>query len=230
MKRSRKKWSQTELDLLAKIYPSNSNAYVSEMLHRSPRAVMQTAWRIGVHKNPDFADAQLRKNQFGKGHVPHNKGKGWRYYVSEKGQSNSLRTCFKKGEFRDDNPQQRPIGFEMLRKKDKYGRRYWWIKPEDGRRMMPKHRYIWEKAFGPIPKGHCVQFKDGDTTNCELDNLYLISRAKQVRKNFDGLPEERKAQARAKIHLTRNKSIRADRLRLKWGLEPLGKLIKRRPL
>ena len=95
---------------------------------------------------------------------------------------------------------------------------------------MPKHRYIWEKAFGPIPKGHCVQFKDGDTTNCILDNLYLISRAKQVRRNFDKLPEERKAEARAKIHETRNKSIRADRLRLKWGLEPLGKLIKRRPL
>ena len=228
MKRSRKKWSQAEIDLLAKIYPTNPNAYVGEMLHRSPRAVQAKAWQIGVRKTPDFAEKQLRKNQFGKGHVPHNKGKGWRYYVSEKGQNNSLRTCFKKGVCRDDNPRKRSAGYECLRVEK--GRQYWWIKPEDGRRMMPKHRYIWEKAFGPIPKGHCVQFKDGDTTNCILDNLYLISRAKQVRRNFDKLPEERKAEARAKIHETRNKSIRADRLRLKWGLEPLGKLIKRRPL
>ena len=115
MKRSRKKWSQAEIDLLAKIYPTNPNAYVGEMLHRSPRAVQAKAWQIGVRKTPDFAEKQLRKNQFGKGHVPHNKGKGWRYYVSEKGQNNSLRTCFKKGVCRDDNPRKRSAGYECLR-------------------------------------------------------------------------------------------------------------------
>lgn len=72
-----------------------------------------------------------------------------------------------------------------------------------------------------------IQRKDGDTTNCVLDNLYLISRAAQVRKNWDDLPDERKAACRAKIQERRNKSIRADRLRLKWGLEPLGGLVKR---
>ena len=70
----------------------------------------------------------------------------------------------------------------------------------------------------------------GDTLNCRLENLYLISRGKQLRKNFDELPEERKAEARAKQQATRKKSIRADRLRIKWGLEPRGKLMKRRPL
>lgn len=106
------------------------------------------------------------------------------------------------------------------------GRTYIWIKPE-GRRMMPKHRWLWEQAYGPIPEGHCVQFKDGDTLNCVLANLYLISRKKQVRKNFDDLPDDRKAEARAKMQDNRNKSIRADRLRLRWGLEPKGRLIKR---
>lgn len=55
----------------------------------------------------------------------------------------------------------------------------------------------------------------------------LYCRAAQVRKNFDALSEERKAACRAKIQESRNKSIRADRLRLRWGLEPHGKLVKR---
>ena len=67
--------------------------------------------------------------------------------------------------------------------------------------------------------GKC--FKDGDTLNCVLDNLYLISRAKQLRKNYDDLPAERKTEIRRQIQDTRKKSIKRDQLRLRWGLEPL---------
>lgn len=88
--------------------------------------------------------------------------------------------------------------------------------------MMPKHRWLWEQAHGAIPKGYNVQFKDGDTLNCVLDNLYLISRKKQLRKNYDDLPAERKAEIRKQIQNTRKESIRRDLLRLRWGLEPLG--------
>ena len=49
----------------------------------------------------------------------------------------------------------------------------------------------------------------------------------KIRKNFDDLPAERKAETRAKMHETRNKAIRRDQLRLRWGLEPLGALVKR---
>lgn len=68
---------------------------------------------------------------------------------------------------------------------------------------------------------------DGDTLNCVLDNLYLISQAKQVRKNYDDLPAERKAETRRKMENNRNNNIRRDQLRLRWGLEPLGRLVKR---
>lgn len=90
------------------------------------------------------------------------------------------------------------------------------------------HReWLWEQAHGPIPKGYNVQFKDGNSLNCTMDNLYLISKAKQIRKNFDALPAERKAEVWAKMHETRNKAIRRDQLRLRWGLEPRGGLVKR---
>lgn len=138
--------------------------------------------------------------------------------MSEEGQRNSARTQFKPGEVHPKSPTLKPVGYECVR--NEKGRHYVWIKPE-GRRMMPKHRWLWEQAYGPIPKGHNVQFKDGNTLNCVLENLYLISRAKQVRKNFDDLPAERKAETRAKIIDSRIKSIRRDKLRLRWGLEPL---------
>ena len=38
-----------------------------------------------------------------------------------------------------------------------------------------KHYYIWEKANGKIPKGYYLCFKDGNTLNCELENLYLLT-------------------------------------------------------
>lgn len=38
-----------------------------------------------------------------------------------------------------------------------------------------KHRIVYEKHFGPIPKGYFVTFRDGDKTNLNPDNLVAIS-------------------------------------------------------
>lgn len=222
-----RRWTQAEIDYLRKVYPHRSNADIAVFLHRPVSAIGVKARSLGVYKSPEFAEQQRRVGQFKPGHKPVNAGRAQVQFMSAEGIANSSRTRFKAGEVRETSPTYREAGYEILRSPDKTGRRYWWIKPGDGRRMMPKHRYIWEQAHGPIPKGMNIQFKDGDTTNCVLDNLYLISRAAQVRKNWDDLPDERKAACRAKIQERRNKSIRADRLRLKWGLEPKGRLVKR---
>lgn len=52
---------------------------------------------------------------------------------------------------------------------------YLFIKLESGE-WERFHRYVWEQANGPIPKGYSIQFKDKNTLNCEPSNLYLISR------------------------------------------------------
>jgi len=222
-----RRWTKAEIDYLLKAYAERSNADLAVFLHRSARAIGLKARSLGVYKSPEFAERQHEVGQFKPGHKPFNAGRKIEHFMSAEGIANSSRTRFQPGVERETSPTYRQPGFEMLRSPDKTGRRYWWIKPHDGRRMMPKHRYIWEQAHGPIPKGMNIQFKDGDTTNCVLDNLYLISRAAQLRKNWDNLPEERKAACRAKGNEKRNKSIRADKLRLRWGLEPLGGLVKR---
>lgn len=219
-----RRWTEWEVDYLIRHYATHTCKEISEWVHHPPSSVQGKAFKLGLRKTAEFMREHSGQSIFTKGHRPFNKGRKWKDYMSEEGQRNSARTQFKPGEVHPKSPTLRPVGYECQR--NEKGKIYIWIKPK-GRRMMPKHRWLWEQAYGPIPKGHNVQFKDGNTLNCVLENLYLISRAKQVRKNFDDLPAERKAETRAKMQENRNKSIRRDQLRLRWGLEPLGGLVKR---
>jgi len=53
-------------------------------------------------------------------------------------------------------------------------------------RYKHKHVYIWEQKHGPRPKGMVVAFIDGDKTNCEPENLMLITRAELLNLNRHG--------------------------------------------
>lgn len=41
---------------------------------------------------------------------------------------------------------------------------------------IPKQRYVYEKHYGKIPKGHIVVFLDSNVMNFSPDNLYCIPR------------------------------------------------------
>lgn len=50
-----------------------------------------------------------------------------------------------------------------------------WRDPETKKiHAMNEHRYIWEKANGPIPDGYEVHHKDEDKTNNDISNLECI--------------------------------------------------------
>lgn len=44
------------------------------------------------------------------------------------------------------------------------------------KRWELKHRIVWQKEFGEIPKGYVLIFKDGDRSNCDISNLVLVKR------------------------------------------------------
>jgi hypothetical protein len=50
-----------------------------------------------------------------------------------------------------------------------------------------KHRLIWKKAHGRMPRGHIVIFADGNRQNFALDNLVLVSRGEHGVMNRYGL-------------------------------------------
>lgn len=115
----------------------------------------------GVRRSPE--------TEFKKGHVPVNKGtKGM--FPNAGGA-----TRFKKGH-RPRN--YRPVGSERCNVDG-----YLEVKVADPKTWKLKHVVIWEAANGPVPKGYCVIFLDGDKSNLNLDNLALISRAANARRN-----------------------------------------------
>ena len=113
--------------------------------------------------------------QFEKGSVPFNKGKKF------PGRINS--GCFKKGQSAINYL---PVGSERIDSNN-----YILIKVQDtgGQwdRWAFKHRVIWEKTNGQIPKGHAVVFLDGNKQNTELSNLALVSHAERLIMNQEGL-------------------------------------------
>lgn len=133
--------------------------------------------RLGVKSGIDatFMKGVRRSpaTEFKKGHVPINKGtKGM--FPNAGGA-----TRFKKGHV----PQNfRPVGSERCNVDG-----YWEVKVADPKTWKPKHVIVWEAANGPVPEGHCVIFLDGDKNHISLDNLALISRATNARRNQIGL-------------------------------------------
>lgn len=100
-----------------------------------------------------------RTGCFDKGHVPDPK------CFINKGPN---KTSFKKG----TKPHNwRPVGSTRV---NSIG--YLQIKTAEPKTWEDMHILIWSEANGEIPHNHCVSFKDGNTLNCVLDNLELISR------------------------------------------------------
>ncbi|MGD9678408.1 MAG: HNH endonuclease signature motif containing protein [Vulcanibacillus sp.] len=114
---------------------------------------------------------------FKKGHTPVNKGTKGMYNVG------GNKTSFKKGQ----KPlNYKPVGTERI---DRDG--YTLIKVSDKgnwhERWKLKHRVLWEKENGPIPKGHVLLFADRNKKNITLDNLILITHKQLARLNKNHL-------------------------------------------
>ncbi|SHE77685.1 HNH endonuclease [Loktanella atrilutea] len=150
-----------------------------------------------------------RTGCFPKGNVPANKGQKMRY------NPNSAKTQFGKG----NKPHTwRGAGHERICKKDGYvilivAERNPWSGAAT--RPVLKHRWLWEKANGPIPKGMRLKCLDGDKTNTDPSNWEAIPTAMAPRLNgkfgrgYDNAPADLKPtiMATAKLeHLVRERA------------------------
>ena len=83
------------------------------------------------------------------------------------------------------------------------GRRYKFIRVELGHWELLS-RYNWTKEYGEIPPHHAIAHIDGNSLNCDLDNLECISQADNMRRNtIHRFPEEIKQNIRAISKLNR---------------------------
>lgn len=111
--------------------------------------------------------------RFPKAFVPWNKGKRM-----------SLPWHFAKG---NAAPNRRPIGQCYMRGKCVM------IKSEKGPKLA--HHYLWEITRGPVPKGHCVIFRDGNELNTDPHNLICMHRSAYVSMMGSRTGKERRSHA-----------------------------------
>ena len=223
-----KPWTQRQLDYLRRHYATMSASELKAKVGHCEKSIYNRAKEMGLKKADGYmsqfghrvaAHPASQAVRFQKGHTPANKGKRQEQFMTAEQIEHSKATRFKPGH-RPHNT--RPIGYERITDDG-----YVFIKIADDKKMVLKHRHVWQQHHGEIPRGMLVVFRDGNRLNCDISNLQLISKADNARRNTAAMtPEQRQART-DRAQETRNKTIRRDKIRLHWGLEPRTKLVKR---
>jgi hypothetical protein len=72
----------------------------------------------------------------------------------------------------------------MSGKRTEKGKDYKFTKTERGIERLS--HYVYRMNTGKeVPKNYCIRFKDGDSMNCDFDNLLCISRSENARMNYN---------------------------------------------
>jgi hypothetical protein len=183
-------WTSRKIEVLTEKYRNHSTKDIAAVLGCSVNAIYSMANILGLKKDREFIAATARRNSsdpdhggrkhlFKKGNVPHSRGRKQTEYMSPEGIENSRKTCFKKGRVPHNH---RPVGSERI---TDYG--YIEVKVSEPNKWKLKHRLLWERHNGSIPKGANIQFRDGNPQNCRIENLYLITRQNQMTENSGSL-------------------------------------------
>lgn len=124
---------------------------------------------------PELALQRQLDSRIKPGTIPPNKGKKLSPELYEKV---SL-TMFKKGNLPRNTKYD---GYLSKRHHKRDGKDYMFIRIAQGKFEL-LHRKIWMDANGPIPEGMQISFKNGDTLDCRLENLELITMAENMKRN-----------------------------------------------
>lgn len=197
---AKKPWTLEELEYLCEHYADNFSQDIAHTLGRTMSSVYMKAQLMGLKKSPQFVSMTGRMSsdhpnviasRYKRGRIPENKGKPMHADVREK----VARTWFQKGNVPHNV---KPEGDGALSKRQGY----WYIRIALGK-WRQLHTWTWEQANRPIdPKREMVKFRDGNRDNCALDNLYLCTRAENMKQNtIHRYPDDVKQGIRALIHL-----------------------------
>ncbi len=174
----RRMWTKTEDRILRRDYAEVPSEWIAAVLGRTVRSVYTRARLKGLKKPETYHSEAGKKGarhprsiatRFGKGHVPANKGKR----MPEDVYAKVAPTMFRKGNVPRNH---RPVGSERVNADG-----YVEVKVAEPNKWRMKHRVVWEEANGPIPEGYNIQFRNRNRQDVRIENLYLISRAEQLR-------------------------------------------------
>jgi len=156
------KWTHEEIKFLKKNFGMMNCTLLAKHLNRSVHAIRGAMIKLNLIRTPQERLRLMEPTFRKKGYTPPNKGRRGFKITRRKNRSWRLPvpigTIRVQHQYRDDKT--------FSYKRIKITQNKW----------VDLHRYNWENTFGKIPKIFVVQFRDGNSLNCEPSNLYLISR------------------------------------------------------
>ena len=186
MRKKRHHTTEDDIEYIREHYATMSIREIGEARGMSKTTIADIAKDLGLRKTREWIAerARLRSSdpnhggratRFQVGGVSPTKGRKIEEWMSPEGIVNSAKTRFQKG---NKPANHRPVGSERLNVDG-----YIEVKIGEGMRWRHKQLVVWERMNGKVPDGHIVSFKDGNPQNCDISNLYLTTRAEQLRKN-----------------------------------------------
>lgn len=167
------KFPEEVRDFIQENYKGRSNAELHQLICDRFGPVM-TPPQVKAYKKNHHLNSGL-SGYFEKGHIPASKGKTWDDFMPKESQERIRKVCFAKGHVPHNHL---PVG-TVVKTTDGYMAK----KIGEPNKWEYIHRATWERYHGPIPNGMCVTFKDGNTENCDISNLMLVTRAEHIRLN-----------------------------------------------
>ena len=201
--RQYQKYSKEEIELIKQLYPDTSNKEIARQLGRKQRMIGQFAIKNGLRKSKKYMNTN--PGAFTKGQPAWNKG--------SKNTMRANKTSFKTGKI---PPNHKPIGSVSKRWHKKDERFYLLIKIGKAKWEHLNH-FNYKKYIGEIIPGSVITFKDGNTENCSSNNLKMITRAENMKRNLN----------RKKATKSLRELWRREKYRSIYGLSPLSGFGKR---
>lgn len=151
-------WSQQEKEYLKEVTPGNSRKQILELMNNRFEYQFTLSQIVGAIKRYKLNTG--RTGRFEKGQESWNKG--------TKGLTKANKTSFRQGH--------KPINHKKIGSERVNVDGYTEIKVAEPNVWRAKHRVIWEKHNGKIPKESAIIFADGDKSNLCITNLILVTR------------------------------------------------------
>ena len=200
--------NQEMIQRLIEIYPFKSTKEIADEFGMTLSQIYNKAYSMNLKKADDYLSTSssgrlqpgsslFRKSNgtYQKGNVPMNKGQKMSKDLFEKVKP----TMFKKGN-RPANWKE-PGTIEI--RKDKNGHLYKYIKISDSNWKLFQ-RHVWKEKNGEIKEGNVIVFRDKNPMNCDIENLEMITRVENLKRNWlHNYPDEIK-----QLIKTKNKLIK----------------------
>lgn len=192
-------------DIIRERFPNERTQDLADELGLTYSQLSNRAYSMGLKNSEEFKQSDKsgrhniiekgKKTRFQLGHTPVNKGVKMPDHVYDKVKHSMFKKRHRPHNWKADG--------SIVERNDKTGRSYLYFKVKDSHWIF-YHNKIWMDHHGPIPEKHIISFKDGNTLNCDISNLELLSMAENAKRNsIHRFPDDVKEVIRLKAKLTK---------------------------